>query len=405
MCELEEEVEKRSEEISNTESPAFSQDPGREGKDGITLGQREILEASQNETDFIAKVNNAKSGDNKEAGGGNTHDTEDAVPATGGTTFFSESFLRDPLPETTLEANCPAVRMRVLPGAYAMQGMSIGVGEPTRLNSSRSTAVGAGMSAEVGAQNAGDVGLVEARLVNAEEGNMPVGVPANEQCKGGKEIKYPALKVLLLLLFVALVSVGIPALVLSNSDENSQAGTEETTIIEDASILSPEEEYLTRYLPEVTVATIMSSILDVTTNSNNSSELDNMAMKDEELQYHPQLFAFQWLSLDPGLRKYTKARIRQRFALATFYVTTRGDTWADNKHWLSYDHHECDWHVGWNRPKITSPASVTTESACETLDEIAILSESSNSSSELNGFDPNERMFRRLWFRNNTVRN
>ena len=56
--------------------------------------------------------------------------------------------------------------------------------------------------------------------------------------------------------------------------------------------------------------------------------------------------AYDWLIRDPWLSNYTSAnwKLVQRFALATIYYATDGDTWALNENWLDYDMDECvDW--------------------------------------------------------------
>ena len=58
----------------------------------------------------------------------------------------------------------------------------------------------------------------------------------------------------------------------------------------------------------------------------------------------PQSLAYQWLRNDTALASYPEWRLIQRFALATFFYATEGPKrWKNTTHWLSYDHHECDW--------------------------------------------------------------
>jgi len=59
----------------------------------------------------------------------------------------------------------------------------------------------------------------------------------------------------------------------------------------------------------------------------------------------PQSEAFTWILGDPGLSEYADKRILQRYVLPTFYFSTGGDDWSFNTNWLSYEHHECDWHT------------------------------------------------------------
>lgn len=60
----------------------------------------------------------------------------------------------------------------------------------------------------------------------------------------------------------------------------------------------------------------------------------------------PQGKAFAWMEQDPWWETYTysRERARQRLGLATLYYATQGEDWdVENGHFLSYDHHECDW--------------------------------------------------------------
>ncbi|CAB9520930.1 Leucine Rich Repeat [Seminavis robusta] len=58
----------------------------------------------------------------------------------------------------------------------------------------------------------------------------------------------------------------------------------------------------------------------------------------------PQAKAFEWLLADPALQSYSEWRIRQRFALATFYHATGGpDHWVYDANWLNYNVSECQW--------------------------------------------------------------
>lgn len=57
----------------------------------------------------------------------------------------------------------------------------------------------------------------------------------------------------------------------------------------------------------------------------------------------PQNDAMNWLSTDPLLANYSDSKKSQRYALATLFFSTRGDSWSDNEGWLS-DDDECLWH-------------------------------------------------------------
>ena len=53
--------------------------------------------------------------------------------------------------------------------------------------------------------------------------------------------------------------------------------------------------------------------------------------------------AFQWLYGDPNVKSLEEWKITQRFALATFYFSTNGESWLRDRGWLDYDVDECDW--------------------------------------------------------------
>eukprot|EP00797_Seminavis_robusta_P033458 Sro777_g200981.3 (445) ;mRNA; r:8956-10435 len=58
----------------------------------------------------------------------------------------------------------------------------------------------------------------------------------------------------------------------------------------------------------------------------------------------PQSKAYEWLvSNKTKLATYPKWRMTQRFALATFFFSTRGDFWVNHHGWLDREFHECNW--------------------------------------------------------------
>jgi hypothetical protein len=70
-----------------------------------------------------------------------------------------------------------------------------------------------------------------------------------------------------------------------------------------------------------------------------SPDLQEALMDTTSQQYT----ALLWLSTDPDLFSYPNFKLIQRFALATFYLTTGGNTWANNDAWLT-DVDECLWY-------------------------------------------------------------
>ncbi|CAB9528538.1 LRR receptor-like serine threonine-protein kinase [Seminavis robusta] len=66
----------------------------------------------------------------------------------------------------------------------------------------------------------------------------------------------------------------------------------------------------------------------------------------EAMQDHrcPQYKAYQWfLENQQSLGTYPKWRLKQRFALATFFFATRGEHWVNHHSWLDWETHECYW--------------------------------------------------------------
>ena len=53
---------------------------------------------------------------------------------------------------------------------------------------------------------------------------------------------------------------------------------------------------------------------------------------------------------DGNLDTYSQYRREQRFALATLYFATGGESWQDNEHWMNHSVHECDYELVYNIP-------------------------------------------------------
>lgn len=60
--------------------------------------------------------------------------------------------------------------------------------------------------------------------------------------------------------------------------------------------------------------------------------------------FSPQSEAARWLADNPEFDSYSYEQKLQRYSLATFYYSTKGDDWLDRQNWLSLDLNECtDW--------------------------------------------------------------
>lgn len=53
--------------------------------------------------------------------------------------------------------------------------------------------------------------------------------------------------------------------------------------------------------------------------------------------------AFEWLASNPGVSSYSDYRLTERYALATLYFSTRGDSWDNQTGWL-VDPDVCNWY-------------------------------------------------------------
>jgi hypothetical protein len=77
----------------------------------------------------------------------------------------------------------------------------------------------------------------------------------------------------------------------------------------------------------------------------------------------PQNMALQWLAGNPNLANYTDQEKIQRYALATLYYSTRGESWKRRDSWLS-DEGVCDkWYQD-----LDSTINCTTDGAVSHLD-------------------------------------
>eukprot|EP00797_Seminavis_robusta_P004229 Sro1274_g258421.1 (489) ;mRNA; f:23896-25362 len=90
--------------------------------------------------------------------------------------------------------------------------------------------------------------------------------------------------------------------------------------------------------------------------------LDALNLPDytvDAIQEHPrspQSKAYHWLvSNTTHLAQVPKWRTTQRFALATFFFSTRGDFWVNHHGWLDWEVHECNWEQQALGPIMYSP--------------------------------------------------
>lgn len=87
----------------------------------------------------------------------------------------------------------------------------------------------------------------------------------------------------------------------------------------------------------------------------------------------PQAMACDWLTKDPNFSSYPSWRIVQRYAMAVFYHSTGGPSWVNDTHWMSYEHHECQWFSSTNGEEVLEKLRtwyiVKSEAVSETVEE------------------------------------
>jgi len=80
------------------------------------------------------------------------------------------------------------------------------------------------------------------------------------------------------------------------------------------------------------------------------SHLPNSTLRAvEEDPRSPQARAYEWIMKDPSVTDLPDWKMKQRFALATFYYAFRGQSWDSGPHsWLSFYKDECHWDAYYN---------------------------------------------------------
>jgi len=174
--------------------------------------------------------------------------------------------------------------------------------------------------------------LAVARAVDEEQDDLPRAAMHNpdskeQQTRRMMQFKCKAIAVAFFCIIAILVVLAV--VLTRNGDTDSSAildlDTVQTEVPTPSPTLSP-EAYIKSILPKYTVELI---------------ENDGTS---------PQYNAFRFMLEDSQLSDYTVTKLRQRFALATFYHATNGFEWKNNKRWLKQDIDECEWYSP--KPKL-----------------------------------------------------
>ena len=183
-----------------------------------------------------------------------------------------------------------------------------------------------------------DSQLVTARPVDEEEiPELPAADAWDQEkeAKAQEERRYKAAKKNRIFMAVGLLVVGAVVLLAVLLTRNSG----EDTIVVANSTSSP------TLSPTAAPTWKGNSILELLPDFTKDAILEEGA---------PQRQAYDWLVGDPAFSSYSNTRLLQRFALATYYYGTGGDTdWSNSQSgrwiinatfgWMEYDVHECDW--------------------------------------------------------------
>eukprot|EP00797_Seminavis_robusta_P015261 Sro2299_g322480.1 STYKc (669) ;mRNA; r:9163-11486 len=101
-------------------------------------------------------------------------------------------------------------------------------------------------------------------------------------------------------------------------------------------------------IPIPTITTAEAGVLGSQNQTNVLDDLPDSTLLAMERSRSPQSKAYQWLiknmnNKSSTLQKLPKWRLIQRFALAIFYYSTRGEHWVHNNGWLDWEINECEW--------------------------------------------------------------
>ncbi|CAB9516494.1 LRR receptor-like serine threonine-protein kinase [Seminavis robusta] len=179
-----------------------------------------------------------------------------------------------------------------------------------------------------------DAGLIHADPVDdLENGEIPMAEPITTRAKRlwkRKLFLFLSLETMVALVLVLIILVAF--LLARKSSNQAQSAKQQNGVI-------PIQEY-----PGTTASITQSPIsLPVWERLN----LPDYTIRAMENPRSPQTKAYQWLSSNINKSNNTQHlplwRLKQRFALATLYYSTRGDYWVKHQGWLDWDSNECNW--------------------------------------------------------------
>ncbi|CAB9506464.1 Leucine Rich Repeat [Seminavis robusta] len=178
----------------------------------------------------------------------------------------------------------------------------------------------------------GEDGLIHADPVDdSENGEIPTAFPITTRAKRLWKKKLVLFLSLQTMLAKVLVVTILVAFLLAQKSSNQTQSSKQQN-----GVTSIQEENPGK-IASITQAPI--SLLE-------TLHLPEFTLKAMESPMSPQTKAYQWLNNNINKSNNTQLpvwRLKQRFAMATLYYSTRGDYWLKNQGWLDWDLNECNW--------------------------------------------------------------
>ncbi|CAB9515216.1 Leucine Rich Repeat [Seminavis robusta] len=242
-----------------------------------------------------------------------------------------------PIPTLNSPALSRARRVsQVQPGAYAVDGIrpmfDLPRSMPTTATIPDIEVLGLELVPTSQCDRDHDNGIIIADLVDdSENGEIPTAEPMTTKAKRLWKEKLFLFLSLEAIVAIAIVSNILLAFLLAPKSSN------QTELANQQNGLIPIQENPGTIAPIAHAPLSLREILN----------LPEYTLRAMENPRSSQTKAYQWLSNNINNSNNTQHlpvwRLKQRFALATFFYSTRGDYWVKNQGWLDWDINECNW--------------------------------------------------------------
>ncbi|CAB9510341.1 Leucine Rich Repeat [Seminavis robusta] len=235
------------------------------------------------------------------------------------------------LPTLSPPAMYRAIRLPVgVPGAYAVEGIGPTLCHPTSRPADMEE-LGLELVPASQDDRDHDTGLIHAAPIEEPEyGMIPTAEPITKRAKRLWKKKLCLFLSLETMFAQALVVIILVAFLLAPKSSNQTQPTKQQN-----GVIPIQEN-------PGTIASITQAPISLWERLN----LPDYTLRAMENPRSPQTKAYQWLSNNVKTNNTQHLpvwRLKQRFALATFYYSTRGDYWVKNQGWLDWYTNECNW--------------------------------------------------------------